>query len=456
MKKFFNISLLTLVSIASLSLMSCKNETDPIFDDDAVIRMKNAMADYTDLLVSNGGKWQLQYFSNSDEPGYVYILTFEKDGSVTISGHNNWINIIQNGGNYTDASAFGSEKSMWQVIGDNGLVLSFNTYNRYFHLFADPYNIPDKGGASGQGTVNEAGYGHEGDYEFNIMGRSENSDTIFLTGKKYDHPMRLIRMSSSLDDETFLSEVASLNKSMYSSKLPYVFIVLPDGVRWYVENASSGNMRMYREGSDRITSSEYHNFIITHDGMSFMHPIVLDGYTIQNFVRQADGTVLCTDDNKTIITAESLPECLANKLLEKWQSNPKTQMGGIYYDLMTSIGNELKNAKLGTLKNMEIRYNSEKGCYDFRMYATKAGKSPDITYYFNFNAISDTQVKFVFNGERNANANSYDPKCPSFKAFVEAVGAATFNLSAESLLAPINITMAESNNSENYIIWSIP
>ena len=56
MKKFLNISLLSIVALSSLSLASCKNEVDNIFDDDAVIRLDNAKAMYTDILTSNGGK----------------------------------------------------------------------------------------------------------------------------------------------------------------------------------------------------------------------------------------------------------------------------------------------------------------------------------------------------------------------------------------------------------------
>ena len=61
MKKFLNISLLSLVALATLSLSSCKNEIDEIFDEDAVARLDKAKAEYIDILTSNGGKWQMQY-----------------------------------------------------------------------------------------------------------------------------------------------------------------------------------------------------------------------------------------------------------------------------------------------------------------------------------------------------------------------------------------------------------
>ena len=60
----------------TLSLGSCKNEVDNIFDEDAVIRLDKAKAEYSDILTRNGGKWQMEYFANSNEPGYIYLMTF--------------------------------------------------------------------------------------------------------------------------------------------------------------------------------------------------------------------------------------------------------------------------------------------------------------------------------------------------------------------------------------------
>lgn len=95
MKKFLNISLLSLVALATLSLSSCKNEIDEIFDEDAVARLDKAKAEYIDILTSNGGKWQMQYYANGNEPGYVYLMTFRNDGSVTIAGKNEWIGYVE-------------------------------------------------------------------------------------------------------------------------------------------------------------------------------------------------------------------------------------------------------------------------------------------------------------------------------------------------------------------------
>ena len=459
MKKFLNISLLTFVALASLSLGSCSNEMDDIFDEDAVIRLENAKTEYFDILTRDGGKWKLEYFSNTGEPGYTYILSFKKDGMVTMSGHNKWINYIKN--NSLNASAFGSEDSMWELIFDNSLVLSFNTYNKYFHLFASPDKVPT-GGAGGDGIANTEGYGHEGDYEFNIMKYS--GDTIYLTGKKYNLPMVMTRLSTSIDDETYLNEVNVMNKTLFSGTIPYVFIILPNGQRWIAESASSCNMRLYREGDDKISSSEYHNTIITHDGMAFMNPVTLDGYTIQWFKKQADGTLLCVEDNQTLIVADALENNLFNsKDALKWKCDfdvtKSTDMSGRFLDLVKEVNQQLPSVpgeKSGSkLKEAVITYNSDLSTYVLNMKVRRsASVSPEAHFYFTPTIVSTSQVKMSFAGG-NDYANRLLQNSTKVAEFIEFIGSNNFNLSSASMLAPVAITMAQDGHAENYLVWNL-
>ena len=201
MKKFLNISLVVLVALSSVSLVSCKNETKEIFDDDAVARLDRAKADYAEILTDKGGKWQMEYFSNDEEPGYIYVMTFNKNGSVTISGKNKWIGVVD--GLNLGSIGYGSATSLWEIIADNGPVLSFNSFNKYFHLFADPEDIP----SNSDEDDNEQGYGHRGDYEFDLMKYS--GDTLYITGKKHGIDMRVGNILSS--DPFYAAEGCSKN-----------------------------------------------------------------------------------------------------------------------------------------------------------------------------------------------------------------------------------------------------
>ena len=453
---------MALVALSALSLTSCLHEMDEVFEQDAVIRMNNAMDQYEEILTSNGGKWLLEYYANTSEPGYNYVLTFAKDGTVVMSGHNKWIQYIKS---KTWTSAFGSQTSMWDVIGDNGLVLTFNSYNEYFHLFSTPEAVPTQGGTSTAGGASTAGKGHEGDYEFNLMKYS--GDTIYMTGKKYNLHMIMTRLPQDTDDETYLNEVASLNNTntgMFTSKLTNVYIVLPDGKRWIVKGAATGYMQIYPEGEDEVMTSEYHNFIITKNGMAFRDELVLEGmtsdvtYRVQRFARQSDGTALCVEDNKTLITADPLIDCLFNTNYS-WSSNLKnTAAGGDFVTLAAEITKESKNTKNGgdgtQMNSAKISYVDSIDSYVLTMTFSKSGSNRPACYKFKVDSSSDTQLKLTYDGAYNYGPR-YMEMCPSVTLFIEALTSSTMNLSAESLLSPVKITMSQSSNPDNYIIWSL-
>ncbi len=441
MKKFLNISLLSLVAISSLMLGSCKNEVDEIFDEDAVARLEKAKTEYIDILTSNGGKWQMEYYANSDEPGYIYLMTFNKNGSVTISGKNQWIGLVQ--GQNFGTLGYGSETSLWDVITDNGPVLSLSSFNKFFHLFADPEDIP----STDTEATDETGYGHEGDYEFDLMKYS--NDTLYITGKKYGIDMIMTRVPANVEDEVYINEVVAMADSFFNAKIPQVYINLPNGVRWIVKNGATSILKMFREGADEISTAETHNVIITHDGLSFMNPISIDGYLIQNFIRQADGSLLCRDDNQTTMTADPLATVFQGTTLT-WRLD-LTNLGGVFAELLPKITSELTSYNKSTLVYAQIAYIPANSTYAVTFNVKKGSTKINPTYYFTMNAQSDTQVKINM-GEGDRAGELYAEKVPSMRAFVDAMGSGTYQLSANSLLAPINMKLTQGSD---YMIWNI-
>ena len=445
MKKFLNISLLTLVALSALTLGSCKNEVDEIFDEDAVARLEKAQKEYYQILTDKGGKWQMEYYANSDEPGYIYLMTFRTDGSVTISGKNQWIGKAN--GESLSTPVFGSETSLWDVITDNGPVLSFNSYNKYFHLFASPEDIP----STDTEAPDETGYGHEGDYEFDLMKYS--GDTLYITGKKYGIDMIMTRVDAGVDDETYMNEVDSMTTLFFNARIPQVFINLPNGVRWIVKDGASSILKMFREGDDEISTSEYHNVIITHDGLSFMNPVTLDGYVIKNFIRQADGSLLCRDDNETTMTADVLSNVFKIETFT-WKGDT-TQIGGVFADQLRAIRSELAAYENRSLTGLQISYDSKtKQCYQVSFGCKKGKNTFNPKFYVNIDKVGDTQIKFVYTGEADAAGVIYGEKCPSMLSFIQSLGA-TLNLSTGSLLAPVEMTLTDSGNSSSYTHWTL-
>lgn len=446
MKKFLNISLLSLVAFSALTLGSCKNEVDEIFDEDAVSRLEKAQKDYYQILTDKGGKWQMEYYANSDEPGYIYLMTFKTDGSVTISGKNEWIGRVM--GESLNVSTYGSEVSLWDVITDNGPVLSFNSYNRFFHLFASPEDIP----STDTEAPDETGYGHEGDYEFDLMRYS--GDTLYVTGKKYGIDMIMTRVDAGVDDAVYMNEVDSMKTLFFNSRIPQVYINLPNGIRWIVKDGASSILKMFREGDDEISTSEYHNVIITHDGLSFMNPITLDGYVIKNFIRQADGSLLCRDDNETTMTADNLSNVFAIQTFV-WKAETE-QMGGTFAEALNAVKNELAAYESRTLTGLQISYDSKKTPASYQViFSCKKGKNTfNPKFYVNYDLVGESQIKITYTGEADAAGVIYGEKCPSMLSFIQLLGS-TLNMSTSSLLAPVDMTLSDSSNASNYTYWKL-
>ena len=333
MKKLYKFSAIAAV-LMSASLASCNHEEADIFDQNAAHRTEEARKMYKEILLDKGGKWQMEYFTTEEEHGYVYLFTFRNDGTVTISGNNEYITKLTNID--SNVPSYGSETSMWTILSDNGPVLSFNSYNTIFHLFATPEDIP--------GTErDEQGYGHSGDYEFDLMKFS--NDTLYLEGKKNGAEIIMTRIAPEIDDETYLNEVVALADSFFNAKVPAVYVNLPGGYRHVVLDGATQLPKFYPETGDYITEYVGRNAIITHDGFTLGKPLTLrdsiDGndYTIQHFIRQKDGSLLCTDDNRITITADALNKVVGDERL-LWRVNAadcKGELGTAFAGLNTGF-----------------------------------------------------------------------------------------------------------------------
>ena len=311
-------------------------------------------------------------------------------------------------------------------------------------MFAEPEDIP----STDTEATDETGYGHEGDYEFDLMKYS--NDTLYITGKKYGIDMIMTRVAGDVDDEVYINEVVAMADSFFNAKIPQVYINLPNGVRWIVKDGATSILKMFREGADEISTAEYHNVIITHDGLSFMNPVTLDGYLIQNFMRQPDGSLLCRDDNQTTMTADPLATVFQGTTLT-WRLD-QTNAGGVFAQYLPQIASELTAYNKSTLVYVQIAYISTESRYSITFNVKKGATRINPTYYMTMEALSDTQMKFNVAAEGDRAGELYAEKVPSMRAFVDAMGTGTYNMSANSLLAPVNMKLTQGSDC---MVWNL-
>lgn len=450
MKKLYKFSAIAAV-LMSASLASCNHEEADIFDQNAAHRTEEARKMYKEILLDKGGKWQMEYFTTEEEHGYVYLFTFRNDGTVTISGNNEYITKLTNID--SNVPSYGSETSMWTILSDNGPVLSFNSYNTIFHLFATPEDIP--------GTErDEQGYGHSGDYEFDLMKFS--NDTLYLEGKKNGADIIMTRIAPETDDETYLNEVVALADSFFNAKVPAVYVNLPGGYRHVVLDGATQLPKFYPETGDYITEYVGRNAIITHDGFTLGKPLTLrdsiDGndYTIQHFIRQKDGSLLCTDDNRITITADALNKVVGDERL-LWRVNAadcKGELGTAFAGLNTGFkaynGSSLVHFNIG----LNVLNNTKSPYTMVVRIKTKRGSYLNMSVPYTVEYIGKDEIKFVL-GEMDSNMKTFIDKVPAFKTMMNKLASSTFKCSSNSLIAPVNMVLTDSSDASSALGISI-
>lgn len=450
MKKLYKFSAIAAV-LMSASLASCNHEEADIFDQNAAHRTEEARKMYKEILLDKGGKWQMEYFTTEEEHGYVYLFTFRNDGTVTISGNNEYITKLTNID--SNVPSYGSETSMWTILSDNGPVLSFNSYNTIFHLFATPEDIP--------GTErDEQGYGHSGDYEFDLMKFS--NDTLYLEGKKKGAEIIMTRIAPETDDKTYLNEVVALADSFFNAKVPAVYVNLPGGYRHVVLDGATQLPKFYPETGDYITEYVGRNAIITHDGFTLGKPLTLrdsiggNDYTIQHFIRQKDGSLLCTDDNRITITADALNKVVGDERL-LWRVNAadcKGELGTAFAGLNTGFkaynGSSLVHFNIG----LNVLNNTKSPYTMVVRIKTKRGSYLNMSVPYNVEYIGKDEIKFVL-GEMDSNMKTFIDKVPAFQTMMNKLTSSTFKCSSNSLIAPVNMVLTDSSDASSALGISI-
>ncbi len=437
MKKLFNLSALILM----LSMVACApSEVDDIFDESPAARLDNAVKNYTELLKSNGGRWLMQYFANGDEEGFNYIMTFHEDGSVDISTQNAYVN----------DGAFYSDKSTWDVVADYGPVLSFNTYNKAFHVFSSPQSD---------------GTGHGGDYEFIILSGDDNQ--INLRGKKsrgkgavIDLIMTRLSSTEYPTDEDYFTQLTAVSKAAFSDRINNYVLTTGSGKRYICNDVTTMIWSFYPEGGSLLDNGDYMNAIITTKGLRFMEPLTFiteydaNDVAAQNFEFQPDGSLLCADDGVTKITGPALADLFHQPQLGWMLSSKDGEFGGDFVTIYNQIVTEAKAKYKTTFNWLQLGYDAAKAKY--RLYF-KNGKYTG-SIYVNHEIVDANTIKFSFNPEAEGafdnNGQSHYNNLPSMQAMVQLLCTGEYTLAAENVMVSNPMTMTSKSNPSNFVVLS--
>jgi len=441
---------------SSIGFSSCNKEEDDIFDGSAAQRLDEYKKQYSNDLTDKGGKWLMEYFANEEERGYAFVLTFNKDGSVKVSGQNVWID-----------NSYMSDVSMWQIIADDGPVLSFNTFNKVFHVFSDPENLVGPEAPINPDTskdVDEKGEGHGGDYEFVIIGLSEDGETMHLTGKKRLYDIYMYRLAPEVDEVALLNDYFYASKYIFSSMFPELIITdTNSGEQFAITQGDKGLFDAWPMAGDPVVQTKTMNAIVGMNEIRFRKPFAIeraddgDSIVVEKFVKQADGTYLCTDNGQNLV----LDNCgYGNIFVDKkykWKLNANAVMGGEFATIYGKIAGETVDAYKCSYTGIEWKYvgaPTKRQLIEFKFSRTTAGTA----YIYGEQEVTDggKSVKFnISTVDGNSNGKKRLQNIPSLVEFINKINSTTFTIESDKRMAPSSMKFVDVNNPQNYIVFTL-
>ena len=236
----------TALGLMVATLPSCLKDDRANFSGSPAARLDEAVKVNKQILESAPNGWSLGYYAgrNYSGPGFTLTLKF-KDGKAYIMGDNK------------DATTVGV--SEYDVVKDQGVVLTFPTYNSVIHELA---------GAS-QGYPE----GLQGDYEFAIL--EANSNFIRLRGKKWKNEMILTPIKNQTQEE-FIQKVLTIREGMTTNN--YHFILGKDTL-------SAGEVNVdTRRLTAKINNVSYDlAYNLTDTGLNLSSPIKIGSKEYSSF-----------------------------------------------------------------------------------------------------------------------------------------------------------------------------
>lgn len=271
--KSYKVFAYLLIALPALLLQSCLKDDDDKFSESSSARAEEYLEKAQNTLISSTNGWVLDYYPqrNQSYGGYTYAITFDKNQATV----------------YFENQPDKSETSLYSMKGDDGPVLSFDSYNSMIHFFSTPSS-----------SLYE---GYEGDFEFVID--SIGDDRIKVHGKRSQNTMYFRRLTEPAAD--YVNKVIDMGDSF--------------GLYAAVGNIGGRQGQLFFNRSNRqidITVDSTHvqsSYNFTDKGIKLYKPVTIDGVTIDEINYNNDQLALSAD-NGTQLSGIYDPAIITNAI----------------------------------------------------------------------------------------------------------------------------------------------
>lgn len=409
------------ISLAILFISGCAKDEADIFSASPADRLNQALKEDFAVLTSAQNGWAMEYFATLESPGYTLLVKFDVAGKATIAAKSE----------LTQDEEFEMDTCLFEMIGDNGPVLTFNTYNKVLHRFSTPEN-PD-------------GYGLEGDYEFVVI--SASSEQMVLKGKKRGVLILLNKLPNEVAWNQYLTDLETLDSLLFSEDAPKLIMKIGNS-SYSFTNGMSHVFSILKEGAG-ANLPVVAPFIVTTTGIRFQAVQEIEGVKFQ--------TLKFTDDKNALVSIENpdLKLIGTEDLARYFFSNIK-----VWEFIPTELSPNLKAIYDQIVQSCVAKYNARDVKLAIKYYPTRSSFEMTLTFLageinkegnldLTLNTPGKNELSILYKGTGDTEGNSYYTDIAGFKE-MSAVVSSNFLLSTGSMINPQKIKFTQKTNASSW------
>jgi len=449
MKKIFSLTML--LAVGTVVLTGCKSEEDDLFSSSAAERLAESQKTYTKRL--GGTTWVMEYYPlgttelnpETRDPypaglGYVILNRFKTDGSVEQAMQNS----VSNGQYLFDTS-------MWEIITDQGPVLSFNTFNKCIHAFADP-------GVSNSSLNLHQGRGYEGDYEFGVLSLDENAEYVMLKGKKRGTYIRMAKLPYDTDFQTYMTDITTLKDKIFPAGVFNNVVMTLGDTTFVFTKGSKGIAELYPVGGDPVSQNSWHPFNITKRNdkfyMRFREKIGRGNCDAQEFVYDATKDLFtCVENSAYTISGEPASGFfvrMIDSVKKYWTCNLESSMSDSFKSVLETANKDFTKTLKYPLKDIALRIVNDKFVLRCQ-YVAKGNKTQEVSYVLSKSA-DGSNVTLSFVEDVNVQAGNARKLMPGLQSLIDTI-CQTWVVSPNETIFDLNKVKLTATNDTN--LWFV-
>jgi hypothetical protein len=427
---------LAIALVTGMGLTGCAGEEEDIFSATAAERLNESSAKYSARLEAQPNGWAMQYYPTyKDEypygSGYLILMRFNPDYSVDVSMDNRFSN-----------NQYMTDTSVWEVIKDNGPVLSFNSFNKCMHAFSDPEDIPwtdDSDSKTGKSnSMIEQGEGCGGDYEFIIVDAPEDASYMMLKGKKRNTYNLLTPIEEGVDYAEYLADVKAFHNSVFPEKERVSNLVHFGDSIYRMDGSNDGLPNIYPYEADAIANENFNPFLVTKRGDDYylrfrdaFERDDMDGVLQELRYDKTQDIFVGTDNANFTITPFPAGQFFVDNMMADMHIWETTLAMDRSDDFTTAINNMLAELKASaTSYDLDGKSNDKKVftlrqvegeiLLEFTVTFRRSNKNYTSVLSFGYSVTNDdNSLTLTYAGGRTDGAVSFYETFPALKVFVD-------------------------------------